>query len=141
MHISTDELMLDTEGHNQIIDITGVLNKKLEQSGFTEGQLTVFVPGSTGGITTIEYEPGLLKDFPEFLDSIIPQNRTYQHDVTWQDGNGYAHLRASLIKPSLAIPFQDRRLLLGIWQQVIFIDFDNRPRSRQLIVQFMGIKE
>ncbi len=141
MEILTDKIALQTRGHTHIIDITEQVSELLAQNQFQEGQVTVFVPGSTGGLTTIEYEPGLLQDLPEFLETIIPAGKRYHHDATWHDGNGYAHLRAALIKPSLTVPFANGRLLLGTWQQIIFIDFDNRPRSRKLIVQFLGIKK
>lgn len=141
MEILTEQISLQTKGHTHIIDITEQVSELLRQNQFREGQVTVFVPGSTGGLTTIEYEPGLLQDLPEFLESIIPAGKRYHHDATWHDGNGYAHLRAALIKPSLTLPFAGGRLLLGTWQQVIFIDFDNRPRNRRLVVQFMGIKK
>jgi len=103
-----------------------------------DGHLIAFVPGATGGLTTIEYEPGLLMDFPELLEKLAPMNASYHHDNTWHDGNGYAHLRASLIGPSITIPFENSQLVLGTWQQVIFLDFDNRPRSRQLHIQING---
>ena len=141
MEIITDYLSIQSKGLNDIIDITHRLDQMLQTHQFSEGQMTVFVSGSTAGITTIEYEPGLLRDLPDFLESIIPMNKSYHHDQTWHDGNGYAHLRSSLIKPSFTIPFKNCRLLLGTWQQVVFIDFDNRPRRRELVVQFMGIRK
>lgn len=141
MEILTKEIFVKTKGFNDILDITVQVHDLLTESGLTEGQVTVFVSGSTGGLTTIEYEPGLLQDFPEFFESIIPMRKQYHHDKTWHDGNGYAHLRAALIKPSLTIPFRSGRLLLGTWQQIIFIDFDNRSRSRSLIAQLIGVKK
>ncbi len=141
VEISTQEIHLHTKGFTHIIDITPYLQELLIETGFKEGQVTVFVPGSTGGLTTIEYEPGLLKDLPEFLENIIPQNKHYEHDKTWHDGNGYAHLRSALIKPTFTIPFKEKRLLLGTWQQLVFIDFDNRSRNRRLIAQFFGTKK
>ncbi len=141
MEILTRELPLQTSGFNQIVDITTAVSKMLNDSEFVEGQLLLFVPGSTGGITTIEYEPGLVKDITEFMEAILPMNKRYHHDETWNDGNGYAHLRSSLIKPSLTVPFASRRMLLGTWQQIIFIDFDNRKRERHLIIQFTGMKK
>jgi secondary thiamine-phosphate synthase enzyme len=140
IEIVTEEISLQTRGFTDIIDITPHVNELLQQHQFQEGQVTVFVPGSTGALTTIEYEPGLLRDLPEFFEQIIPMKKRYHHDNTWHDGNGYAHLRASLLKPSLTIPFKNNRLLLGTWQQIIFVDFDNRPRHRHLIVQFLGKK-
>lgn len=139
--ISTHQISLETRGFTHIIDITPQIGSVLEENKLDEGQVTIFVPGSTGGITTIEYEPGLLEDLPEFFEKIIPSKQAYHHDRTWHDGNGYAHLRAALLKPSLTVPVKDGKLLLGTWQQIIFIDFDNRGRHRTLIVQFMGIKK
>lgn len=138
MNVTTLELTLRTEGFTDIIDLTPRLIRLLEENGFSEGQMLVFVPGSTAAVTTIEYEPGLKKDLKELLEEWIPMDRRYFHDDTWHDGNGYAHLRASLFKPSLHIPFKQGRLLLGTWQQVILVDFDNRPRLRNVIVQLMG---
>jgi len=103
-----------------------------------EGQVTVFISGSTAGLTTVEYEPGLIQDLKEFYDSIIPQDKTYHHNEKWHDGNGHSHVRASLLKPSLSIPFKDSKLLLGQWQQIILIDFDNKERLREIIVQIQG---
>jgi secondary thiamine-phosphate synthase enzyme len=132
------KLSVSTKGFNDIKDITPFLREYVLESKLKNGNVVVFVPGSTGGLTTIEYEPGLLQDFPEMLEKIAPMDVTYQHDNTWHDGNGYAHLRASLIGPSITIPFESGRLILGTWQQVIFLDFDNRSRQRQLHVQIYG---
>ncbi len=141
MIIETQEFFVDTQGNSDIIDITSIIGNFLNKSDFSEGQATIFVPGSTAALTTIEYEPGLLRDLPEFLDDLIPANRNYHHDKTWHDGNGHAHLRSALIKTSLTVPFKQGRLLLGTWQQLILIDCDNRPRKRRIIVQFIGNKE
>lgn len=138
MQIKTMILSVETKGFNDIIDITGLIQKNLNASGMNDGNVLVFVPGSTAGITSIEYEPGLLKDYPEFFEKIIPSKSEYNHDETWHDGNGYAHVRASLQGASYTIPFSEGRLLLGTWQQVILIDFDNRLRKRNVITQFMG---
>lgn len=132
------KLEISTKGFNDIIDITPSLRDYVKESGLKDGHLIIFVPGATGGITTIEYEPGLLRDFPEFMDKLAPMNGDYHHDNTWHDGNGYAHLRASLIGPSITIPFENGQLVLGTWQQVIFLDFDNRPRTRRLHIQING---
>jgi secondary thiamine-phosphate synthase enzyme len=132
------KLALETSGFNHIIDITPFLNEYLADSNLNNGYILVFVPGSTGGLTTIEYEPGLLKDIPEVLDKIAPMKARYHHDDTWHDGNGYAHIRSALIGPSLTIPVENSRMVLGTWQQVVFIDFDNRPRHRKLHVQING---
>lgn len=132
------KISISTKGFNDIQDITGQLRDLVEETGKKDGYVLVFCPGSTGGLTTIEYEPGLLRDFPAMLEKIAPMKATYHHDQTWHDGNGYAHLRASLIGPSISIPFESGNLILGTWQQVIFLDFDNRPRQRQLHVQICG---
>ncbi len=141
MELLTEEIFVSTKGFNDIIDITHQVNDIIQNHKFEEGQITIFVSGSTGGLTTIEYEPGLLEDLPEFFESIIPMKKQYHHDRTWHDGNGYAHLRAALIKPSLTVPFKSSRLLLGTWQQIIFIDFDNRARNRKLTAQLIGTKK
>ena len=141
MEISTEKLSLKTRGNTDIQDLTPHLKDILLQTGFMEGQMTVFASGSTAGITNIEFEPGLLKDLPEFFEKILPSRETYHHDETWHDGNGYAHLRSALIKPSFTIPFKNGALLLGTWQQIILLDFDNRPRNRELVVQIIGKKK
>jgi len=133
-----EKLSLSTRGFNEIIDITPAMRLFLEKSGLKNGYIIVFVPGSTGGLTTIEYEPGLIKDLPEMFEKIAPMGVRYHHDETWHDGNGYAHLRAALIGPSITVPFADGRFQLGTWQQVVFLDFDNRPRSRELHLQIYG---
>jgi len=138
MKILTKELKLSTNGRAEMIDITDDVQAMLTKNGLREGNVTLFVPGSTGALTTIEYEPGLLRDYPEFFEKIIPSNVSYHHDNTWHDGNGHSHLRASLQGPSLVVPFAEGRLLLGTWQQIIFVDFDNRPRTRRIVVQFIG---
>ena len=140
MEIETLSFQVNTKGNNDIVDITDNVESQINSSGFSEGQVLVFVGGSTAGITTIEYEPGLLKDYPKFFEKIIPSNISYHHDNTWHDGNGYAHVRAALQSASLTIPFKDKRLLLGTWQQIILVDFDNRSRSRKIIVQITGKK-
>jgi secondary thiamine-phosphate synthase enzyme len=136
--IIQNKIPISTKGFNDIHDITPSLRQLLEDSGMKEGHLIVFNPGSTGGLTTIEYEPGLLQDFPEMLEKIAPMDVNYKHDQTWHDRNGYAHLRSSLIGPSITIPFEGGRLVLGTWQQVIFLDFDNKSRQRNLHVQIVG---
>jgi secondary thiamine-phosphate synthase enzyme len=138
MKIITDAIEISTKGHTDIIDITGEVERLLQESGLREGQLTVFISGSTAGVTTIEYEPGLLKDLPEAFEKIAPTGVHYHHDATWGDGNGYAHVRAALLGASFSVPFKDGRLLLGTWQQIVVIDFDNRPRKRSVVVQMLG---
>ncbi len=119
-------------------DLTGDVARKLSESGLQNGIVNLFVPGSTGGLTTIEYESGLVEDFSELMEKIIPSNTNYHHDARWGDGNGFSHVRASLVGPSLNIPFSSGTLNLGTWQQIVFLDFDNRSRSRTILIQFMG---
>lgn len=139
MNVLTNRFQVNTNGFNDILDITPQVSSILQDSGFREGSALVFVPGATAGITTIEYEPGLLKDYPGFFEKIAPSNVEYEHDNTWHDGNGFSHVRAALQGASFAVPFADSRLLLGTWQQIILIDFDNRGRNRNVIVQLTGI--
>lgn len=136
--VKTDEIQLKTKGDGDIIDITASLAASVKKSGLNSGQVSVFVSGSTAGLTTLEYEPGLLKDLPQLLEKLIPSNKSYQHDETWHDGNGFSHLRSALIGTDLTVPFVSGKLLLGQWQQVVFCEFDNRPRSRSVIFQIIG---
>ena len=128
------ELEFSTKGFNQIIDITPHVQKALRASGVEEGVAHLFVAGSTAALTTIEYEPGALADLQRALEQIAPMNAEYAHNAAWGDGNGYAHLRAALLKPDLCVPVRDGKLALGTWQQIILIDFDNRPRQRQVLL-------
>ncbi len=134
----TDTLSLSTKGFSDIIDITPKVNSVLERSGIRDGILTVFCKGSTGSITTIEYESGVVNDLRKAIERVVPSNIPYEHDKRWGDGNGFSHVRAALMKPSLSVPVIGGRLTLGTWQQVVFVDFDNRPRNRELIVQVTG---
>ena len=127
-----------SRGNCDMIDITDEVSKIVTESGLTTGICTVFCPGSTGSITTIEYEGGLLQDFPEAMERIAPQEAIYQHHLRWRDGNGHSHIRASILGPSITIPFVDEKLTLGTWQQVTFIDFDNKARNRKLDVLLIG---
>ena len=138
MKIITQEIQKKTKGNCDIIDITNEINNIVINSGVKEGLCTVFSIGSTAGITTIEYEPGLIKDIPKLLDKLIPSAVKYHHDDTWGDGNGHAHLRSALYKTSLSIPIFKGELTLGTWQQVILIDFDNRSRTRRIVIQVLG---
>ncbi|MDQ7062880.1 MAG: secondary thiamine-phosphate synthase enzyme YjbQ [candidate division KSB1 bacterium] len=138
MAVITRFIEKKTAGFTDIHDLTPEVAELVRDSGLKDGIVTVFVPGSTGGITTIEYEPGLKRDLPEALEKIAPTNKTYHHDATWGDGNGFAHVRAAFIGPSLTVPFSDGRLHLGTWQQIVFLDFDNRSRHRRIVVQIMG---
>lgn len=138
LRLETREILLETPGESSIHDLTPALQEGLTESGLREGQVLVFVPGSTGAITMIEYEPGLLQDIPAALEKIAPRGGDYKHHDTWHDDNGSSHVRAALIGPSETIPFVDGQLILGTWQQVVLIDFDTRPRSRRLIFQLTG---
>ncbi len=140
MMIKTKKVGMKTRGFNDIINLTEYAREFVSENSFLEGQLLVFIAGATAAISTIEYEPGLIQDLPEMLDRIAPMNKQYHHDDTWHDGNGYAHLRSALMGPSLIIPVADGKLDLGTWQQIILIDFDNRPRSRSVTFQFTGRK-
>ena len=141
MEIGTYSIRKSTRGNCDIIDITDEVNYLINQNNFLKGNALIFVGGSTAGITTIEYEPGLRKDYPKFFDKIIPSNISYEHDNTWHDGNGHSHVRASIQGASLTVPFAKGRLLLGTWQQIILVDFDNRSRSREITVQIIGNKK
>ena len=138
MKIITKYIQTSTRGFSDIIDITPDAQKLLAGSGVRAGTVTFFVSGSTAGITTIEYEPGLLKDIPDTFEKIAPQNARYAHNDTWHDGNGASHVRAALQGPSLVVPFSGGELLLGTWQQIVLIDFDARPRTRKIVLQIMG---
>jgi secondary thiamine-phosphate synthase enzyme len=138
MTIKTEHITMDTTAGVQVIDITGEVRKLLTKSDLQEGLATVFVPGSTATVTTIEYEPGLVADMTKALDRIAPRDSRYEHDQRWHDGNGHSHIRASFLKPSVTIPFSHNTLMLGTWQQLVFIELDVRPRNRTIIVQFIG---
>ncbi len=141
MEIETHSINVSTRGNCDIVDLTDRISELIYQKNFIEGNVLVFAGGSTAGITTIEYEPGLLKDYPKFFDRIAPANINYEHDNTWHDGNGHSHIRAALQGPSLTVPFSKGSLLLGTWQQIIFVDFDNRSRKREITVQITGKKK
>jgi secondary thiamine-phosphate synthase enzyme len=136
--VVTQELRLSQTHTGDIVDITGGLQEAVGSSGIQSGTITVFTPSSTSAITTLEYEPGLQKDLPEFLERLIPSDKNYQHDLTWHDGNGFSHLRAALIGPDITVPFVGGKLVLGTWQQVVFLEFDNKTRDRRLVLQVMG---
>jgi secondary thiamine-phosphate synthase enzyme len=138
MPVKTGSITLSTHGDIDIHDLTRELIRLVEQSGLRNGTVTVFCPSSTSGLTTIEYEPGALADLKRMFKELIPSNREYAHNATWEDGNGHSHMRASLLGASLCIPFVEKTLTLGTWQQVIHVDFDIRPRSRELVVQMIG---
>ena len=136
--VVTKKISLQTKGQCDIIDITSQVAREVAGAGVNSGTATVFVNGSTAGLSTIEFESGLLSDFKRMWERLIPQDIQYDHDRAWGEGNGHSHVRASLLGASLVVPFNDKRLTLGTWQQIILVDFDNRPRSRQIIVQIMG---
>ncbi len=136
--VITKKISLSTKGECDMVDITPQVEQQLAEAGISNGVVTVFVAGSTAGVTTIEFEPGLTSDFQDMWQRIIPKNIPYNHDQRWGDGNGYSHVRASLLGASLVVPFSDKRLTLGTWQQIVLVDFDNRPRSRQIILQITG---
>jgi secondary thiamine-phosphate synthase enzyme len=138
MKIVSLALEIKTRGRNDMKDITGLVAEGLASTGLTDGVVTLFIAGSTAGLTTIEFEPGLEKDFADLMDRLAPSDVPYHHDARWGDGNGFSHIRASLIGPSLAVPFSGGRLTLGTWQQVVLIDFDSRSRARSVHLQFMG---
>jgi len=138
--IYSGTINLKSKGETQIMDITQDVEKVLLLSNMKKGVLTLFVPGSTGGLTTIEYESGVVSDLRDAFERIAPRRGSYAHNSRWGDGNGFSHVRASMLGPSMSIPFSGGRMTLGTWQQIVFIDFDNRPRSRELIVQIVGEK-
>ncbi len=153
MKVITDSVNISTRGNTDIIDVTQQVEDILHKTGLKEGNLSVFVSGSTAGVTSIEYEPGLcstagvtsieyepglLKDLPEAFEKFAPTGVTYHHDATWGDGNGFSHVRAALLGSSFMVPFKDGKLLLGTWQQIVVIDFDNRSRNRNVTVQMIG---
>ena len=139
MTVKTKQLSIHTKGEGEILDITGKVAEAVAETTLENGTVTVFVSGSTGALTTIEYEPGLLKDFPNMLERIAPKDLEYEHEKRWHDGNGHSHVRASLIGPSITIPFVNGRLTLGTWQQIIFLELDVRSsRNRNLILQIIG---
>jgi len=138
MPVKTARFSIETKGYCHVEDITARVNEAIGDSGLSSGIACVMVAGSTAALSTVEFEPGLLQDIPEFMESILPSKRTYHHDATWHDGNGFSHMRSFLIKTSQSIPFCDGRLVLGTWQQLVLLDFDNRPRTREIIVQMVG---
>ena len=136
--VITKQISLHTKGECDIIDITSLVQQQLSETEVKDGIVTVFITGSTAGVTTIENEPGLISDFKEMWERVVPQNIEYQHGRAWGEGHGYSHVRASLLGASLVVPFNDKKLSLGTWQQLVVVDFDNRPRSRQALLQITG---
>jgi len=138
MKVYQGEIELETKGENDMIDLTDEVQRVVKESGIKEGIACIFVPGSTGAITTIEYEPGLMKDMPRALERIAPKNEYYHHHETWHDYNGHSHLRASIIGPSLTVPITDGKIVHGTWQQIVFIEMDVRSRHRRILVKVLG---
>lgn len=138
MQVRNYKIKVKTKGFCDILDLTPAAQERILESKIQSGQALFFVMGSTAGLTTVEYEPGLIQDLQELFEKIIPQNQYYHHEETWHDGNGFSHVRASLLKPSLTVPLVAGKMALGTWQQVILIDFDNRSRQREIVLQIMG---
>ena len=138
MTVASTTIRLSTRGHCDIVDITSEVAREVGNSGINSGTATVFITGSTAGVTTIEYEPGLLADLKDMWHRVVPEDIAYQHDRAWGDGNGHSHVRAALLNASLTVPFVNKRLALGTWQQIVVLDFDNRSRSREIVVQVIG---
>ncbi len=136
--VVTRKIALNSKGHCDLIDITRQVKEEVSASGIDSGTVTLFLAGSTAAISTIEFEPGLLSDFQAMWERNVPRNIPYQHDRAWGEGNGYSHVRSSLLGPSLVVPFTNKTLALGTWQQIVLVDFDNRPRSREIVLQIMG---
>lgn len=138
MAVISRTIKIHSKGENDLVDITSDAEKIVRDSKIKSGTLTVFVSGSTGALTTIEFEPGLIKDFPKMLERLAPKDIEYGHEQMWHDGNGHSHVKASLVGPSITIPFTDGKLLLGEWQQIVFIELDTRSRNRNLVLQIIG---
>jgi secondary thiamine-phosphate synthase enzyme len=138
MSVKSYDFHVDTKGYGDIIDVSKQVQELVRKSALSNGIATVFIPGSTASVTTVEFESGLLSDLQSAFDRLVPTELDYAHDARWGDGNGFSHVRAALIKASLSVPFSDGSLNLGHWQQIVVIDFDNRPRKRRVLVQVMG---
>lgn len=137
--VNTKELKFSTRGVGDVVDLTDKVQKALDEVKFRDGIVVCFVPGSTGAVTTIEYESGLKKDLPNIMEKLIPQNANYYHNATWGDGNAFSHLRHALVGASLTVPIKEGKLILGTWQQIVFLEFDNIPRNRRIVLQFIGL--
>ncbi len=138
MTVETATIQLETRGNADILDITGQVAQSVHASGLKDGTVTIFCPSATSGLTTIEYESGCVSDLRRLFDEIVDPSRHYAHNARWGDGNGHSHVRAALLGPSLTVPFVNGRLMLGTWQQIIYVDFDNRARRRELVAQIIG---
>jgi secondary thiamine-phosphate synthase enzyme len=138
MAVHTTSFTIETRGETDVVDITDFVEEAVSQSGLSDGTATVFVGGSTAGLTTVEFESGLLQDLRDAYERMAPRNAYYAHNERWGDGNGYAHVRASMTGQDMSIPISEKKLILGTWQQIILVDFDNRPRRREITVQIIG---
>ena len=138
MPVETKTFSFSTQAEMDVVDVTDDVAGILSESGIKDGVVILFIPGSTGALTTIEYEPGLVDDIREFMERMVPKDHAYHHEKRWHDSNGHSHVRASLVGPSVAVPFREKRLMLGTWQQIVFLDFDVRAREREVIVQIIG---
>ena len=138
MSVESKSFTFSTEADTDIVDVTGDVASIIDEGGISDGIVTVFVPGSTGAMTTLEFEPGLVQDVSGYFERAVPKDNHYYHEERWHDQNGHSHVRASLVGPSVTIPFRDKRLMLGTWQQIVFLDFDVRARERELIVHVIG---
>jgi secondary thiamine-phosphate synthase enzyme len=138
MAVEMRSIVFSTEADTSVVDITAEVANAVAGGSIKDGIAVVFVPGSTGAVTTLEHEPGLVQDLKDFFDRAVPKNHYYKHEERWHDNNGYSHVRAALLGPSVTVPFRDKRLLLGTWQQIVFVDFDVRPREREVFVQVLG---
>lgn len=138
MTVISKTIKIHSKGENDLINITNDVEKIVQDSKIQSGTVTVFVSGSTGALTTIEFEPGLIKDFPKMLERLAPKDIEYGHEQMWHDGNGHSHVKASLVGPSLTVPFSNNKMLLGTWQQIVFLELDIRGRTRNLVLQILG---
>jgi secondary thiamine-phosphate synthase enzyme len=138
MQVKLNHIFLTTGGNTEIVDITQKVSECIGSSSLSNGLVTIFCPSSTSGVTTLEFEPGVLQDLKRIFNELVPSDNTYLHNEAWHDGNGHSHVRAALLKASLTVPLVAGRLTLGTWQQIVFVDFDTRPRKREIIVQIMG---
>ncbi|MBI3978064.1 MAG: YjbQ family protein [Chloroflexi bacterium] len=136
--IVTRRLRMETRGNDDVLDLTGAVEQAVHSAGLRAGAVTVFVTGSTAGLTTVEYEPGLVHDLGAAFERLIPRGIRYRHEERWGDDNGHSHVRAALLGPSIVIPFENGALTLGTWQQIVLVDFDTRPRTREVVLQIMG---
>lgn len=136
--VVTRKIQVETKGNTDIVPLTEQVVAILKESGLSSGILCLFLPGTTATLTTTEFEPGLMRDIKDFWERVAPVTQFYEHNARWQDGNGYAHVRAQVSGPSLVVPFVEGKLLLGTWQDIVLVDFDNRPRSRTIIIQIVG---